>query len=511
MNSKEQLLREISKYTDETTIYDVIKQSDLSFLGNISKLYENNIYLKREDKHFIRSFKIRGAYQKISQLSESEKKRGIIASSAGNHAQGVAYAAKKFNIKANIVMPRSAPDIKVKAVKNLGANIILWGDYLYEANTYAEQLCKKNNYVFIHPFDDIHIIAGQGTIAKEIDNQLQKTDYIFVPVGGGGLIAGIAVYFKYKSKNKNIKIIGVESKGSPTLFEAIKQNKRVALNSVDLFADGVAVKQLGKINFAILKEFVDDVILISDDQICAAIKDIYDDIRVIPEPSGALGLSGIKEYIKKHKISNANIVGILSGANVNFDRLRYIAERAEIGENKEVLLAVAIDEKAGSYYDFLCKIKDMATITEFNYRYSYKEKGKAHIFVGITIKNGIEEKNKIIKSLKKNYEFEDLTDDELAKTHIKYMVGGRADVENERIFSFDFPETPDALYNLLQLIHNKWNISLFHYRNYGASYAKVLVGFQVQEEKISDLLNTLDTLKCNYIDQTNNKAYKYFL
>jgi len=489
---------------DNSNVYEVAKESALSIAPQLSKRFNNNIYLKREDDQVIHSFKLRGAYQKMSSMSEEQKSKGVIASSAGNHAQGVALGASKLNIKAIIVMPTSTPKIKVQAVEQLGAEVILHGDVYDDAFHHAQKLVEEHDLCFISPYDDFEVIAGQATVAKEILSQLDKIDYVFSPVGGGGLISGMASYIKHYAPH--IKVIGVEPTDSPTLFKALEANERVILDDVGRFADGVAVKQIGELPFEIAKESVDDVILVSNDEMCAAIKDIYEDLRSVSEPAGALSTAGVKKYILENNLKNKNIVSIVSGSNVNFDRLRYIAERADLGELNEAIVAVTIPEEPGSFLKF-CEMLDNSSITEFNYRYSTKK--DAHIFVGIKLSKGEGEKQALISRLSKSFEVIDMSDNSMAKTHIRYMVGGHANAENEVIYRFEFPERPGALLNFLKKVKTKWNISLFHYRNHGADFGRVLIGLQVDD--VADLEARFDEIGYYYQNETDNKAYQYFL
>ena len=490
--------------TDNSNVYEVAKESALSIAPQLSKRFNNNIYLKREDDQVIHSFKLRGAYQKMSSMSEEQKSKGVIASSAGNHAQGVALGASKLNIKAIIVMPTSTPKIKVQAVEQLGAEVILHGDVYDDAFHHAQKLVEEHDLCFISPYDDFEVIAGQATVAKEILSQLEKIDYVFSPVGGGGLISGMASYIKHYAPH--IKVIGVEPTDSPTLFKALEANERVILDDVGRFADGVAVKQIGELPFEIAKESVDDVILVSNDEMCAAIKDIYEDLRSVSEPAGALSTAGVKKYILENNLKNKNIVSVVSGSNVNFDRLRYIAERADLGELNEAIVAVTIPEEPGSFLKF-CEMLDNSSITEFNYRYSTKK--DAHIFVGIKLSKGEVEKQALISRLSKSFEVIDMSDNSMAKTHIRYMVGGHANAENEVIYRFEFPERPGALLNFLKKVKTKWNISLFHYRNHGADFGRVLIGLQVDD--VADLEARFDEIGYYYQNETDNKAYQYFL
>ena len=489
---------------DNSNVYEVAKVSALSVATQLSKRFNNRIYLKREDDQVIHSFKLRGAYQKMSSMSDEQKRKGVIASSAGNHAQGVALGASKLQIKAIIVMPVSTPNIKVQAVEQLGAEVILHGDVYDDAFHHAKKLEAEHDMCFISPYDDFEVIAGQATVAKEILSQLEKIDYVFAPVGGGGLISGMASYIKHYAPH--IKVIGVEPTDSPTLFKALAANERVVLDDVGRFADGVAVKQIGELPFEIAKESVDDVVLVSNDEMCAAIKDIYDDVRSVSEPSGALSTAGVKKYILEKNLKNKNIVSVVSGANVNFDRLRYIAERADLGELNEAIVAVTIPEEPGSFLKF-CELLDNSSITEFNYRYAARK--DAHIFVGIQLSKGVSEKQALISKLSKSFEVIDMSDNSMAKTHIRYMVGGHANAENEVIYRFEFPERPGALLNFLKKVKTKWNISLFHYRNHGADFGRVLIGLQVDD--VADLEARFDEIGYYYQNETDNKAYQYFL
>ena len=489
---------------DNSAVYDVAKVSALSIATQLSKRFHNQIYLKREDDQVIHSFKLRGAYQKMSSMSDEQKSKGVIASSAGNHAQGVALGASKLNIKAIIVMPTSTPEIKVQAVEQLCAEVVLHGDVYDDAFHHAKKLESEQDLCFISPYDDFEVIAGQATVAKEILSQLEEIDYVFAPVGGGGLISGMASYIKHYAPH--IKVIGVEPVDSPTLYKALEANERVVLDDVGRFADGVAVKQIGALPFEIAKDSVDDVVLVSNDEMCAAIKDIYEDVRSVSEPAGALSTAGVKKYILEHGLKDKNIVSIVSGANVNFDRLRYIAERADLGELNEAIVAVTIPEEPGSFLRF-CEMLDNSSITEFNYRYAPRK--DAHIFVGIKLTNGENEKQALISRLSKSFEVMDMSDNSMAKTHIRYMVGGHANAENEVIYRFEFPERPGALLNFLKKVKTKWNISLFHYRNHGADFGRVLIGLQVDD--VSDLESRFDEIGYYYQNETDNKAYQYFL
>ncbi len=490
-------------------IYDLVTIVPLDKATNLSQRYENTILLKREDLQAVFSFKLRGAYNKILQLSEQEKQAGLIVASAGNHAQGVALSAARIGIDALIVMPKTTPEIKVEAVEFYGASVCLHGNSYDEAYERAKQIEKKSGRVFIHPYDDPDVIAGQGTIAMEIMKQCDSLpDIIFVPVGGGGLIAGIAVYIKFLYPH--IKIIGVEPDDAACMHDALIANERVILEQVGIFADGVAVKQVGEEPFKIAQKYVDEVILVSADEICAAIKDIFDDTRSITEPAGALAVAGIKKYIIKHKIKDQNLVAITSGANMNFDRLRHVTERAELGEHREMLFTSIIDEKPGSFKTF-CEIISDKSITEFNYRFSNPI--NAQIFVGIKVNDIDKERAQIISKLtEKGYETNDLSDNELAKLHIRYMVGGNSDkVSDERLFRFQFPERPGALLEFLNTMGQQWNISLFHYRNHGSAFGRVLIGIQVPKTENDKFSHYLEQLDYPYWEETDNIAYLKFL
>jgi len=490
-------------------VYEIVDKVPLDEAVNLSVRTDNQILLKREDLQPVFSFKLRGAYNKMVQLSQEEKAQGVIAASAGNHAQGVALSANKIGIKALIVMPKTTPDIKVTAVKRLGAKVELYGNSYDEAYQHAKTLEQAQGLTFIHPYDDPEVIAGQGTIGMEIMQQCQEEpDAIFVPVGGGGLIAGVAAYVKYLYPE--IKIIGVEPDDAASMHDALIAKERVVLDQVGIFADGVAVRQVGEETFKVAQQCVDEVILVSADEICAAIKDIFDDTRTVTEPAGALAVAGVKKYIKENKLNNCSFVAINSGANINFDRLRHVAERAELGENREMLFSVTIDEKPGSFLKF-CKIVGNRGITEFNYRYSHDE--LAHIFVGVKTSNAEQEKESLFESLtKKGYPVTDLSENEIAKLHLRHMVGGHAPtIQNEHLYRFEFPERPGALLRFLRGMGQNWNISLFHYRNHGAAFGRVLAGIQVPENDLDAFHQYLDDLGYNYWDETQNTAYKEFL
>jgi len=490
-------------------VYDVAIKSPLEHAPGLSKRLNNTVYLKREDLQTVFSFKLRGAYNKIIQLDETARAAGVITASAGNHAQGVALSSQRLNIHAIIVMPKTTPQIKVKSVKNYGADVILHGNTYDDAYAHAKNLAAQNGMTYVHPYDDPDVIAGQGTVAKEILEQHPgPIDAIFVPVGGGGLVAGVATYIKQMSPKT--KIIGVEPEDAACLYEAMKAGERITLESVGIFADGVAVRQIGENTFPICQQHVDDVILVGTDEICAAIKDIFDDTRAITEPAGALAIAALKKYVTQNNISDQNLIAINSGANMNFDRLRYVSERAELGENRETLLAVTIPESPGSFQTF-CHAIGQRNITEFNYRYSDHE--EAHVFAGIQLKPTATEKDDLIKRLhKKNYRVLDLSDNEMAKSHIRYMVGGHASqAKNEHVYRFIFPERPGALLRFLTHMSERWNISMFHYRNHGAAYGRILVGVQVPDGEMKEFKEFLIKLEYPFWEETNNPAYQVFL
>ena len=494
---------------ENSNVYDVAQVTPITFLSKISQKYENRIHLKREDLQPIFSFKCRGAYNKISNLSDDDKSSGIIAASAGNHAQGVALAASKLKISAVIVMPTTTPSIKIESVKKFGVKVMLYGDSFDEAYEHALKISDKEERVFIHPFDDPLVIAGQGTVAKEIVEQTDENPEIFfIPVGGGGLISGMSIYLKKKYPNS--KIIGVESEDAPTLYTSMKNGKPTTLNQVGLFVDGCAVKRIGNETFKISNKYVDDVVLVSIDETCAAIKDIYEDTRIMSEPAGALSVAGMKKFILENDIKDKNILVVNSGANLNFDRLRHVTERAEVGEGKELLLSVNIPEIAGSFRSF-CEVIGKRSISEFNYRYASEK--TANVFVGIKTDNISSDSEKIFKDLKiNNYDYLDLTMDEVAKLHLRYMVGGKPSADiNEKLFRFEFPEKPGALLNFLNKMHKDWDITLFHYRNHGSAFGRVLVGINLGNYNKDDLQNFLQDLGYKYSDETENKGYSSFL
>lgn len=489
-------------------VYDVAKKTPLEYQPNLSARVDNRVLLKREDMQPVFSFKIRGAYNMMAHLSKEALARGVIAASAGNHAQGVALSAQKLGCRAVIVMPTTTPQIKVNAVKSRGGEVVLFGDSYSDSYLHALELEKSEGLTFVHPYDDPEVIAGQGTIAMEILNEHPEAiEAIFCCVGGGGLLAGIAAYIK--QLRPEIKVIGVEAVDADAMTQSLKAGKRVMLEQVGLFADGAAVKQVGEHTFALCKEYVDEMILVDNDAICAAIKDVFEDTRSILEPAGALAVAGIKEYINRNNLHGKTMVGIASGANMNFDRLRFVAERAEIGEKREAVLAVTIPEKPGSFKTF-CRLLSGRSITEFNYRYS--DPKFAHIFVGIAI-NDNKAPSQLVEMLQANdLPAIDLSDNEVAKLHLRHLVGGHApQAQNEVLYRFEFPEKPGALMNFLDTMGHDWNISLFHYRNHGADYGRVLVGMQVPPEDRDAFKAFLDQLGYPYWDESTNPAYKLFL
>jgi threonine dehydratase len=484
-------------------VYDVAMESPLDFAPSLSQRLNNKLLLKREDLQPVFSFKLRGAYNKMSKLTAHALKRGVIAASAGNHAQGVALAAQRLGAAATLVMPVTTPQIKIAAVTGQGAHVILQGESYSEAYTHAVAVGKKRGLTFIHPYDDPDVIAGQGTIAMEILRQCREPIHaLFIAIGGGGLIAGIAAYVK--RLRPEIKIIGVQPQDSDAMARSLRAGRRVALSHVGLFADGVAVKQIGRETFRLARQYVDDVILVDTDEICAAMKDIFQDTRSIVEPSGALGVAGAKRYVETSAIRGATLATVLCGANMNF-----VAERAELGERREAVFAATIPETPGSFRRF-CELIGSRNVTEFNYRYS--DLKEAHVFAGLEVTSRAE-KEKILATLKRNsIQTLDLTDNELAKLHIRHLVGGRAPgVKHEHLYRFEFPERPGALMKFLSTMGHDWNISLFHYRNHGADYGRVLVGIQVPPGQDRAFQRFLSQLGYEYWDESRNPAYKLFL
>jgi threonine dehydratase len=499
-----QLLHDILK----SRVYDVARETPLDLAPRLSRRVSNEVLLKREDLQPVFSFKLRGAYNKISQLREEEWARGIITASAGNHSQGVAFSARKLGLKATIVMPQTTPQIKVDAVRSMGATVELAGDNYSDAQAHCDTLVKETGLTFIHPFDDPLVIAGQGTIGAEILRHSQdRLSVVFVPVGGGGLIAGIAGYLK--SLRPDVKVIGVEPHDSDAMYQSLKAGRRVRLDHVGIFADGVAVREVGAVTFPIVQKTVDEIVRVGNDEICAAIKDIFDDTRTIMEPAGALSAAGLKAWVEREGVRDQSLVAVLSGANINFDRLRFVAERAEVGEAREALLAVTIPERAGAFREF-CAAIGRRVVTEFNYRLSGRR--QAHIFVGVATQSRQDAASLASLLNASGYETADLTDNEMAKLHVRHMVGGHApEVRNERLCRFEFPERPGALTEFLDKLGGRWNISLFHYRNHGADFGRVLAGFEVEEKDLPEFRAFLDALGYPYTPEQDNPAYTLFL
>ena len=488
-------------------VYDVAIESPLEPAPSLSARLHNTLLLKREDMQEVFSFKLRGAYNRMAHLPPAVLKRGVITASAGNHAQGVALAAQRLGCKATIVMPVTTPQIKINAVAARGAEVVLAGDAYDEAYRHALELEKKRRLAFVHPYDDPEVIAGQGTIGMEILRQHTRPIHaVFVPVGGGGLIAGIGAYVK--RLRPEIKVIGVEPVEADAMARSLAAGHRVRLNQVGLFADGVAVKQVGEETFRLCKEVVDGVILVDTDAICAAIKDVFEDTRSILEPAGALAIAGAKAWAARHKLRNETLVAVASGANTNFDRLRFVAERAEVGEQREAVLAVTIPETPGSFRKF-CRLLGARNITEFNYRYA--DPREAHVFVGVQVASRAESLKLVAALRRHGLDTLDLTEDEMAKLHVRHMVGGHAPVAHELIHRFEFPERPGALMNFLDSMSAGWNISLFHYRNHGADYGRVLVGMQVPPREKPAFRAFLKRLGYAWWDESQNPAYKMFL
>ncbi len=496
-------------------VYDVAVETPLERAANLSARIGNALCLKREDMQPVFSFKLRGAYNKIASLSADKLKRGVICASAGNHAQGVALSAARLGCRAVIVMPTSTPGIKVEAVRQRGGEVVLYGDSFDEAYARAQELEKQDKLTFVHPFDDPEVIAGQGTVGMEILRQHSRhhgpIHAVFCAIGGGGLAAGVAAYIK--RLRPHIKVIGVETFDADAMKQSIAAGKRVRLEQVGLFADGTAVKQVGEETFRLCREHLDDIVLVDTDAICAAIKDVFEDTRSILEPAGALAVAGAKEYARQHKLKDKNLVAVTSGANMNFDRLRFVAERAEFGERREAVFAVTLPEKPGAYKKFLSLI-GQRNITEFNYR--YHTESAAHVYVGLQVADR-RESQRLADSLEKHgYPTLDLSDDEMAKNHVRHMVGGHAPEVcknglHELIYRFEFPERPGALMNFLTQMSAGWNISLFHYRNHGADYGRVLVGMQVPADEMDEFRAFLTKLGYAHCDESQNPVYKLFL
>ncbi len=507
----EDILRKILK----ARVYDIAIESPLEKAEKLSKKINNSVWFKREDLQPVFSFKLRGAYNRMSRLTKDELKKGVVASSAGNHAQGVALSASKLNCRAVIVMPVTTPPMKIEAVRSLNAEVILHGETYDEAFIKAQNISQKESLVFIHPFDDPEVIAGQGTIGIEILRQSDETiDAIYIAVGGGGLIGGIATYIK--NLWPKIEIIGVETKDASAMTKSLQQNQIIELSDVGLFADGVAVKKVGQKTFELAKKYVDSMVTVNSDEICASIKDFYDDKRVILEPAGALAIAGLKADVIKRKLKNKNLVAITCGANMNFERLRFVAERAVLGEEKEAMFAIEIPERAGSLKE-LCKVIGNRNLTEFSYRMSHTK--NAHIFIGIEVENK-NDRNDFLKKLT-SYGFNslDLSDDELTKVHLRHMVGGRLPITKdlqdksykELLYQFEFPERPGALMKFLEGMRKDWTISIFHYRNHGADIGRIVVGVLVKTNDINSWENFINEIGYKSSDETNNPAYEMFL
>lgn len=489
-------------------VYDVARETPLEVARTLSRRLGNQVLLKREDQQPVFSFKLRGAYNKMVRLSPEALARGVICASAGNHAQGVALSAKRLGCRAVIVMPVTTPRLKVDAVAALGGEVVLHGDSYSDAYTHAMGLQAEQGLTFVHPFDDPDVIAGQGTVAMEILRQHQgPLDAVFVAIGGGGLISGVAAYIK--AVRPEVRVIGVQTVDSNAMVQSVQRGKRVTLPDVGLFSDGTAVKLVGEETFRVARELVDDYVLVDTDAVCAAIKDVFQDTRSILEPAGALGVAAIKQYVQQHKIKGQTFVAITCGANMNFDRLRFVAERAEFGEQREALFAVTIPEERGSFKRF-CELLGPRSVTEFNYRIS--DQSQAHVFVGLSIAKRDEAERIERQFVKQRFATVNLTDDELAKEHVRHMVGGRTELaRDERLFRFQFPERPGALMRFLDAMHPSWNISLFHYRNQGADYGRILVGIQVPAGDQARFDDFLETLAYPYTEETMNPVVGLFL
>lgn len=503
------MFRDYLKHILTAPVYDVAVETPLSSAPIISGRVGNEVLLKREDMQPVFSYKIRGAYNRMAALTEAEKARGVIAASAGNHAQGVALAARRLGIQATIVMPKTTPEIKIAAVRRLEAEVVLAGNGYDDAQQRAHALEAERGLTYIPPFDHPLVIAGQGTVGLEIVRQHpEPLDAIFVPVGGGGLIAGIGVLFK--ELGLPTRIIGVEPDEAPSMTEALKSGDRVNLPHVGIFADGAAVRQVGEEPFRIAREVVDDMLTVSVDEICAAVKDLFEDTRSIAEPAGALALAGLKQYTAREGWQGRRLAAVFSGANVNFDRLRYIAELAELGERREMLIATYLPERPGAFRRF-CHALGPRQITEFNYRYA--DADRATVFAGVRLKGGDDERERILSNLRDNdYESYDISEEAVAKLHVRYMVGGRGGgVADEKLFRIEFPERPGALLKFLTALGERFNISLFHYRNHGAAYGRVLMGVQVPDRMLSEFETLLADLDLEYVAEAGSRAYEMFL
>ncbi|HKK02126.1 MAG TPA: threonine ammonia-lyase, biosynthetic [Desulfuromonadales bacterium] len=490
-------------------VYEAAIETPLEEAAALSSQLGNRVLLKREDLQPVFSFKLRGAYNKIAHLAPADQDCGVIAASAGNHAQGVAFSARKLGIRATIVMPVTTPRIKVAAVEGYGADVVLYGDNYSEAADHCRLLIERSGMTFIHPFDDELVIAGQGTVADELVRQSAgRLDAVFVPVGGGGLISGMAAYLK--ALRPETRVIGVEPVDSDAMARSLDAGRRVSLDTVGIFADGVAVREVGRMTFDFCRRFVDEIVRVDTDEVCSAIKSIYEATRSIVEPAGALGVAGLKKYVRERKVSGQTLAAVNSGANMNFERLRYVAERTQIGEKQEALFAVAIPERPGALRHFCTEMVGDRNITEFNYRLA--ERNQAHIFVGLSIRNALERKAFGQLMTENGYENIDLTDNDLAKTHVRYMVGGRSpEVSSEVLYRFWFPEVPGALGRFLATMGASWNISLFHYRSQGGDYGRVLVGLEIPSGDEESFRTFLKNLGYRFVEETQNPAYRLFL
>jgi len=489
-------------------VYDVAVETPLEHAPLLSARLGNTFLIKREDAQAVFSFKLRGAYNKMANLSAAHLKRGVIAASAGNHAQGVALSASRLGCRAVIVMPTTTPQVKIEAVRRLGGEVVLFGESFTDAYAHALEIEKSQKLTFVHPFDDPDVIAGQGTIGMEILRQHPgQIDAIFCAIGGGGLISGVAAYIK--QLRPDIKIIGVQTEDSDAMVRSIRAGRRVTLNDVGLFSDGTAVKLVGAETFKLTRQYVDDFVVVNTDAICAAIKDVFEETRSVLEPAGALATAGAKQYALQNKWKNKTLVSIACGANMNFDRLRFVADRAEVGEMREAVLAVTMPEQRGSFRQ-LCTLLGNRSVTEFNYRIS--DADRAHVFVGVQVGSAAEPA-KIAATLRKHgFDTLDLTHDEMAKTHLRHMVGGRSGLAtDELLYRFEFPERPGALMRFLQTLNPEWNISLFHYRNQGADYGRILVGIQVPPSDKKQFREFIATLGYPNWNETENPAYRLFL
>jgi len=489
-------------------VYDVAQETPLEPAARLSARLDNRVLFKREDLQPVFSFKLRGAYNRIAHMTDDERRRGVIAASAGNHGQGVAYAARHLGLRAIIVMPQTTPEIKVQAVREMGAEVVLAGDSYADAQAHCDGIVRSSGFTFVHPFDDPLVIAGQGTIGNEIlRHRLGDVSAVFVPVGGGGLIAGIASYVK--ALRPDVRMIGVEPYEADAMFQSMAAGKTVVLDRVGIFADGVAVRQVGQVTFPIVRQTVEEIVRVSNDEICAAIKEIFDDTRSIMEPAGALGVAGLRQWVKRTGTTGATLAAVLSGANMNFDRLRFVAERAELGEAREAIIGVTIPERPGAFRQF-CQTIGRRVVTEFNYRLSGRD--EAHIFVGIATASR-DDAGQLVATLQQaGYRTVDLTDNEVAKLHVRHMVGGRSpNVRHEQVCRFEFPERPGALMEFLDTLGGRWNISLFHYRNHGSDFGRVLAGFEVPEGDWTAFESFLHELGYRYQREHDNAAYSLFL